>query len=152
MDLKSVGRLIAQTRREKGLTLRELAGSSGVGRSTLAGLEAGTLRELGYEKVARICVELGMTLEPRALALDTPLMDHRHLTDRAARDLTKAAIEDIVVRGDISAWRGLSRAIREDGTGRIAARARQVLARADQSDPKVRAYSALLSDLSEKKV
>jgi hypothetical protein len=49
----------------------------------------------------------------------------------AARDLTKAAIEDIVVRGDISSWRGLVQAIRRDASGRLARRAREVLSGAD---------------------
>ena len=55
-----------------------------------------------------------MVLEARPLTLDEPLAAHRHLRDSAGRDLTKAAIEDIVVRGDIEAWRGLVQAARRD--------------------------------------
>jgi len=147
MNLVAVGRLIAERRREKGFTLRELAAAAHVGRSTLAALEAGKLNELGYEKVARISSELDLVLEPRPSALQEPLMEHRHLTEAAGRDLTKAAIEDIVIRGDISAWRGLVKAIREDPTRRIARRVRDLVNRADASDPKMLAFRRLLPQL-----
>ncbi|HVS75440.1 MAG TPA: helix-turn-helix domain-containing protein, partial [Steroidobacteraceae bacterium] len=110
MDLPSLGRMIAAQRRARGLTVAGLAAAAGVGRSTLASLEAGKLPELGFTKVARICAAAGIILEARPPLLDTPLMKHRHLTDAAGRDLTKAAMEDVIVRGDISAWRGLVRA------------------------------------------
>lgn len=145
MNLHGVGRLVAERRRARGVTLQALATEAQVGRSTLAALEAGKLRELGYAKVARICAAVGIVLEARSLALDKPLVRHRHLTEPAARDLTKAAIEDIVVRGDISSWRGLVQAIRRDASGRLARRAREVLSGADKSDSRVRAFSALLS-------
>ena len=50
MDLLSIGRLIAERRRVKGLTLVELAAQAQVGRSTLAALEAGKLAELGLTR------------------------------------------------------------------------------------------------------
>jgi cytoskeletal protein RodZ len=52
MNLQSIGHLIAKQRRAKGLTLTQLAAHAAVGRSTLAALEAGNLRELGLEQVA----------------------------------------------------------------------------------------------------
>jgi hypothetical protein len=60
-------------------------------------------------------------------------------------DLTKAAIEDIVVRGDINSWRGLMQAIRRDASGRLVRRARDLLSGADRSDSRVRAFAKLLS-------
>src|SRR5690242_13392520 len=86
MKLSSVGYLIARERRAKGLTLAALASSAGVGRSTLAALEAGKLPELGFEKVARLCAAVGLVLEARPLELDVPLMAHRHLTEASGRD------------------------------------------------------------------
>jgi len=138
---------VAERRRAQGLTLRALATAAHVGRSTLAALEAGKLRELGYAKVARICAAVGLVLEARPLTLEKPLARHRHLTESAARELTKAAIEDIVIRGDIDSWRGLVGAIRRDKSGRTARRARDVLAGSDRSDPRVRAFSTLLSSV-----
>ncbi len=145
MNLQGVGILVAERRRSQGVTLLALATDAQVGRSTLAALEAGKLRELGYSKVARICAAVGLVLEARPLTLEKPLARHRHLTELAGRELTKAAIEDIVVRGDISSWRGLMQAMRRDATGRLARRAREVLSGADRSDPRVRAFLTLLS-------
>jgi len=147
MDLRSIGHLVAQRRRAKGLTLHQLAALAGVGRSTLAALEAGKLPELGLMRVGRICAAVDLTLEARPLELDAPLMLHRHLTDVAGRELTKAAIEDVITRGDIETWRGLVRAIRADGTGRIARRVRDVATALGKSDPKARSFSVLLPEL-----
>jgi transcriptional regulator with XRE-family HTH domain len=147
MNLTSVGHVVAQRRRAKGVTLAKLASSAGVGRSTLAALEAGKVPELGFAKVARICAAVGLVLEVRALELDAPLMAHRHLTEAAGRDLTKAAIEDVIVRGDIAAWRGLVRALRTPRRTTLANRLQEVVSALDQADPKVRAFSTLLPDI-----
>ena len=145
MNLTSLGRMIAAQRRVLGLTGAALAAAAGVGRSTLAALEAGKLPELGFSKVARICAAVGIVLEARPPLLDAPLMQHRHLTDAAGRDLTRAAIEDVIVRGDIGAWRGLVRALRTDESGsELAMRVRQVVGALDRDDPKVAAFAALL--------
>jgi transcriptional regulator with XRE-family HTH domain len=147
MNLSSIGYLIAQQRRARGLTLAALASSAGVGRSTLAALEGGKLPELGFAKVARLCDALGLVLEARPLELDAPLMPHRHLTEAAGRDLTKAAIEDVVVRGDIAAWRGLVHAIRARQQSGLVNRVKQVVAALSRDDPKVRAFATLLFDV-----
>ncbi|MGH8149530.1 MAG: helix-turn-helix domain-containing protein [Steroidobacteraceae bacterium] len=144
MNLAVIGRLIAERRRARGLTLSELAASAGLGRSTLAALEAEKLPELGFAKVARLCSALGLALETRATELDEPLMRHRHLTEQAGRDLTKAAIADVIERGDIAAWRGMARAINASRGGSLARRVREVLAGLDQDDVKVRAFATLL--------
>lgn len=130
-----------------GLTLQELAAKAGVGRSTLAALEAAKLRELGYAKVARLCDAAGLALEARPLQLDAPLMRHRHLTETAGRELTKAAIEDIITRGDFHAWRGLVCSLRNDKRGRLAGRVRGIAAAISQHDPKARAFARLLPEL-----
>jgi transcriptional regulator with XRE-family HTH domain len=144
MNLQTIGRLIAEQRLAKGYTLSELASKAQVGRSTLAALEAGKLSELGLGRVARICSAVDLVLEARPMLLDEPLMAHRHLTDAAGRELTKAAIEDILSRGNIAAWRGLVQAIAKDGTGRIARRVNDLTAALGKQDPKVRAFAALL--------
>lgn len=144
MDLRSLSRTIAAQRRAQGLTLAELAAAAGVGRSTLAALEAGKLPELGFAKIARICAALGILLEARAPLLDAPLMEHRHITNAAGRDLTKAAVEDVIVRGHLGAWRGLVRALQTDGSGRLISRVQQVVGALRKDDPKVAAFAALL--------
>lgn len=147
MNLHSIGKLIAERRRARGLTLHALAAMAGVGRSTLAALETGKLIELGFAKVTRICAAVDLTLEARPLALETPLMPHRHLTEFAGRELSKAAIEDIITRGGFPTWRELVRAIRMDKTGRIARRVHDVATAAGKSDPKARALAVLIPDI-----
>jgi transcriptional regulator with XRE-family HTH domain len=144
MDLRAIGHLIAERRRQKGYTLAELASKAQVGRSTLAALEAGTLPELGLGRVSRLCAAVDLVLEARPLLLEEPLMPHRHLTESAGRDLTKAAIEDILTNGDIKAWRGLVRAISVDGSGRVARRVGEIAAAVGKRNPKARAFAALL--------
>ena len=151
MDLRAVGFVIGQRRRSQRRTLAEVASSAGVGRSTLAALESGKLAELGYAKIERICTILGLVLEARPPALDAPLMEHRHLTEQAGRELTKAAIEDVILRGNLEAWRGLSNAIRADRTGRIKERARGVAAALGRHDSRARAFAALLPSLASRK-
>jgi transcriptional regulator with XRE-family HTH domain len=147
MNLISIGHMIAERRRARGLTLADLAASADVGRSTLAALEAGKLPELGFVKVARICAAVDLVVDVRSLELDAPLMPHRHLTEAAGRDLTKAAITDVITRGDISAWRGLVRAIRAHKQGRLARRVREVVGSLDKDDTKARAFATLLPDI-----
>jgi transcriptional regulator with XRE-family HTH domain len=148
MDLHALGRLVAECRRARALSLRDLAAAAGVGRSTLAALESGKLEELGFAKVSRICEAIDLKLEARPLRLTAPLMAHRHLTEAAGRDLTKAAIEDVVTHGDFTAWRGLVRAMRAASTGELTERVREVVAALDHTDPKVAAFAALLPDLT----
>lgn len=144
MNLETIGRLIAERRLAKGYTLSELASKAQVGRSTLAALEAGKLSELGLGRVARICSAVDLVLEARPMLLKEPLMPHRHLTDVAGRELTKAAIEEILTRGNITTWRGLVQAIAKDESGRIARRVNEMTAALGKQDPKVRAFATLL--------
>jgi transcriptional regulator with XRE-family HTH domain len=147
MNLQAIGELVARRRREKSLTLQQLADAAAVGRSTLAALERGRTAELGFAKIARLCAAVDLVLEARPVALQAPLMPHRHLTETAGRELTKAAIEDVILRGGFSAWRGLVRAIRTDHTGRIARRVREVAAALGKHDARARAFATLLPKL-----
>jgi transcriptional regulator with XRE-family HTH domain len=144
MDLATVGALVADRRRAQGLTLAELATRAGVGRSTLAALESGKLPELGFRRVTRICAAVGLVVDVRAPLLDEPILSHRHLTDTAGRELTKAAIDDIIIRGNVSAWRKLFEAMRDDASGRTERRVREVSAAVAAQDVKGKAFAALL--------
>ena len=144
MELESVGALVAESRRAQGLTLAELAARAGVGRSTLAALESGKLPELGFRRVARICAAVGLVVDVRAPLLEQPIIPHRHLTDAAGRELTKAAIDDVIVRGDVVAWRRLFKAMRDDASGRTERRVREVAAAIAAQDVKGKAFAALL--------
>jgi transcriptional regulator with XRE-family HTH domain len=147
MNLQTIGRLIAERRRAKGLTLTQLAAQSAVGRSTLAALEAGKLPELGLQRVARLCAAVDLVLEARPLELNQPLMAHRHLSEAAGRELTKAAIDDIITRGTVGTWRKLIQAMNADNTGRIARRVKEMAEILGKRDPKARAFAKLLHSL-----
>ena len=144
MDLVSIGALVAARRRDRGLTLAQLARSAGVGRSTLAALESGKLPELGFGRVARICAAVDLVVDVREPLLGTAIIPHRHLTEKAGRELTKAAIDDVIVRGGVTAWRKLFKAMRDDATGRVERRVREVARAIGTHDPKARAFAALL--------
>jgi transcriptional regulator with XRE-family HTH domain len=150
MNLQTIGHLIAEQRRAKGLTLTQLAAQAAVGRSTLAALEAGKLPELGLERVARLCAAVDLVLEARPLELNEPLMAHRHLSEVAGRELTKAAIDDIITRGTIGIWRKLIQAMNADKTGRIARRVSDVARTLGKRDPRARAFASLLRKLPHK--
>ena len=147
MNLQTIGHLIAERRRAKGLTLQQLADQAGVGRSTLAALERGRMPELGFAKVERLCAAVDLVLEARPPMLKEPLMPHRHLTEAAGRELTRAAMEDVITRGDFHAWRGLVQAIRRDRSGVLSQRARAVSTALKEHDPRARAFATLLPDL-----
>ncbi len=147
MNLQTIGHLIAQRRRAMGLTLTQLAAQAAVGRSTLAALEAGKLPELGLQRVARLCAAVDLVLEARPLELNEPLMTHRHLSEVAGRELTKAAIDDIITRGTVGTWRKLVQAMDADKTGRIARRVNVMAQVLGKRDSKARAFSTLLRTL-----
>jgi transcriptional regulator with XRE-family HTH domain len=62
LDLQTLGPEIVRLRREKRMTQAELAKRARISRSTVAALEAGALRELGYNKIAAILAVLGADL------------------------------------------------------------------------------------------
>lgn len=62
LDLLSLGHEIAVSRKALGLTQPELAKRARVGRSTLAALENGAIRELGFAKIMSILAVLKLDL------------------------------------------------------------------------------------------
>ncbi len=147
MNLHTIGRQIGERRREKRLTLPQLATAAGVSRSTLAALESGKLKELGFNRVVRLCAAVELVVDVRPPRLKSALMSHRHLTDLAGRELTRAAIDDVVTRGDVVAWRGLAQAIGADKSGRLARRVQDVLRVSAAHDPKAQAFALMLPGL-----
>jgi len=62
LPLSSIGAQIAAKRKVLGLTQAVLAQRASVGRSTIDALENARMDELGYAKVARILLVLGLDL------------------------------------------------------------------------------------------
>ncbi len=151
MDLQSAGSLVAARRRAMGKTLVQVAARAAVGRSTLAAFEAGKLPELGFARVARICAAVDLVVDVRPPLLESPIIPHRHLTDAAGRELTKAAIDDIIMRGDVVAWRKLFKAMRDDATGRTTRRVQDVAAAIASHDVKAKAFAALLPRMIQRR-
>ncbi len=60
MDLKNLGKLIRERRVALGLTQSRLAQLSELSRPTLVGLEAGTLSDLGFNRLGRVMAILGL--------------------------------------------------------------------------------------------
>ena len=74
-------------------------------------------------------------------------MAHRHISELAGRELTKAAIDDIITRGTIATWRKLVDAVNSDASGRIARRVSDLARALGKHDPKARAFALLLRKL-----
>jgi transcriptional regulator with XRE-family HTH domain len=68
VDLANLGTIIRERRAALGLTQARLAQLSGVSRQTLVGLEAGALRDLGFNRVAQVLAVLGLDLDPPSAA------------------------------------------------------------------------------------
>jgi transcriptional regulator with XRE-family HTH domain len=85
LALSSIDAQIAVKRKALGLTQSPVAHRASIGRSTLEALENARIDELGYAKVARILLVLGMELKleegpPRGETgtEDDPGLDRRH--------------------------------------------------------------------------
>ncbi len=64
MELSEIGNRIRSERRRKGLTQASLAEGAGLSRATLNGLEKGTIRELGFNKLDAVLGILELELAP----------------------------------------------------------------------------------------
>ncbi len=64
MNLKSLGSSIRERREALGLSQAKLAQLSGLSRQTLVGLEAGSLHDLGFNRVGEVLSVLGLGLAP----------------------------------------------------------------------------------------
>ncbi len=64
MDLNTVGSAIRTRRDALGITQAKLAQMSGLSRQTIVGLEAGALKDLGFNRVAQVMAILGLDVTP----------------------------------------------------------------------------------------
>jgi HTH-type transcriptional regulator / antitoxin HipB len=63
MDIQSIGNAVALARKQRKLTQTQLADSLGMSRSTISGIENGTVSEIGIRKILKICDFLGLALK-----------------------------------------------------------------------------------------
>jgi len=68
MLLPEMGQMLREARKAQGLSQGKLAGSLGMSRATLSGIENGTVGEIGVRKLMALATALGLELR----------MDTRH--------------------------------------------------------------------------
>jgi transcriptional regulator with XRE-family HTH domain len=82
-DLIELGNLIKATRKQKGLSQKDLAERSGVSRARIEALENGRIAEIGFKHLLRLMNALGLDLRVTQLNSGRPTLE----------DLTKEEAE-----------------------------------------------------------
>lgn len=86
MNLQSLGELVRDTRKSKGLNQAQVAEWAGINRATLSRLESGTLAEMGVGKLERVLSVLGLAIEVVPARSLRPTLDELvEEQDRGAR-------------------------------------------------------------------
>ena len=75
LSLLSLGSRIKKRRKALGLSQSDLAGKAGVSRATLDALENGRSGELGFLKISRILMVLGLELRIHDAVTRRPTLD-----------------------------------------------------------------------------
>ncbi|MGB3705894.1 helix-turn-helix domain-containing protein [Castellaniella sp.] len=75
MHIKELGSLVRERRRAVRLTQAQLASQTGISRATIAGLEAGSLAEIGFVKLQRICESVGLEMRAVQALQGRPTLD-----------------------------------------------------------------------------
>jgi transcriptional regulator with XRE-family HTH domain len=75
VDLVSLGRDIAQTRKKLKLSQTQLSRKAGVSRATLDALENGRAGELGFSRLTRLLATLGLELKLQPATSRRPTLD-----------------------------------------------------------------------------
>jgi HTH-type transcriptional regulator / antitoxin HipB len=66
MEIQSIGKAVSLARKQRKLTQTQLAQSIGMSRSTISGIENGSVAEIGIRKILKICDFLGLELKVEA--------------------------------------------------------------------------------------
>lgn len=82
LDLPSIGSAIVHRRKSLRLSQTALARKAGISRATLEALENGRARELGFSKITRLLVALGLELKLQAASSHRPTLDELLQEDR----------------------------------------------------------------------
>jgi transcriptional regulator with XRE-family HTH domain len=89
LDLRSLGSRIAERRKALKLTQAALANRAGLSRATLDALENGRAGDLGFSKVTRLIVALGLELKLQAGSSQRPTLDELLEDDRNDKSLDR---------------------------------------------------------------
>ncbi|BBO59418.1 helix-turn-helix transcriptional regulator [Mycoavidus sp. B2-EB] len=75
MELSAVGRMIKARRNAIGLTQQHLAKLAKLSRQTVQTLEAGTIKDLGFERLSRLLSVLGLGFDNLSLTAQLKKQD-----------------------------------------------------------------------------
>jgi transcriptional regulator with XRE-family HTH domain len=89
LDLISIGNRIAERRKTLKLSQAELSRKAGVSRATLDALENGRAGELGFSKVTKLLVALGLELTLQMASSQRPTLDELMQEDRDDKSLDR---------------------------------------------------------------
>ena len=89
LDLISIGKEIAESRRKLKFSQSALARKAGLSRATLEALENGRAGELGFSKVTRLLAALGLELTLRTARSQRPTLDELMQEDRDDKSLDR---------------------------------------------------------------
>jgi len=89
MELISLGRQIAESRKKQNLSQAELSRKAGVSRATLDALENGRAGELGFSKLNKLLAALGLELKLQAAGSERPTLDELLEEDRDDQSLDR---------------------------------------------------------------
>lgn len=89
LDLISLGGQIAKRRKELELSQTELSRKAGISRATLDALENGRAGELGFSKVTKLLVALGLELTLQTASSQRPTLDELIQEERDAQGLDR---------------------------------------------------------------
>jgi transcriptional regulator with XRE-family HTH domain len=89
LDLITIGKEIAESRKNLKLSQAALASTAGVSRATLEALENGRSGELGFTKLTKILAVLGLELKLQAASSNRPTLDELLEEDRHDQSLDR---------------------------------------------------------------
>ncbi len=89
LDLISLGRQIAESRKKLKLSQAALSRKAGVSRATLDALENGRAGDLGFSKVAKLIAALGLELTLQTASSHRPTLDELMQEDRNDQTLDR---------------------------------------------------------------
>ena len=89
LDLVSIGKEIAESRKKLKLSQAALSRKAGLSRATLDALENGRAGELGFSKITRLLAVLGLELTLQTASSQRPTLDELMQEDRDDKSLDR---------------------------------------------------------------
>ena len=89
LDLISLGKQIAESRKTLKLSQAALSIKAGISRATLDALENGRAGEMGFSKLTKLLAALGLELKLQAASLRRPTLDELLQEERDDQSLDR---------------------------------------------------------------